>query len=159
MSKSPLLLTLAIAHLSLTDRTQSEPLTDKSSPNSYDSCEDRFSTLFQGGLDSIPSQVVPVQLIAFVERPARDDPFSTWSMSDTAYPSVFAFQYIEFVCLLRISALVEYLRRCVLMLLLEGFAATEPTTRGIQNRMTGAHTINTGHDLYGIGAQFESSHD
>jgi hypothetical protein len=80
-------------------------------------------------------------------------------MSNTAYPSVFPLQYIEFVWLLRISAPVEYLRRCALMLLLEGFAATEPTTRGVQNRMTGVHTINTGHDLYGIGAQFESSHD
>jgi hypothetical protein len=137
---------------------QLEPLTNKSSPSSYDSCEDRFSTLSQGDLDSISSQEVPVQLIAFIERPARDDPFSTWSMSDTAYTSVFPFQYIELVWLLRISALIEYLRRCVLMLILEGFAVTEPTTRGIQNRMTGAHTINTGHDLYGIGAQFESSH-
>ncbi|KAH7256763.1 hypothetical protein BKA59DRAFT_507674 [Fusarium tricinctum] len=126
--------------------------------HSYDSCEDRFSTLSQGDLDSISSQEVPVQLIAFIERPARDDPFSTWSMSDTAYTSVFPFQYIELVWLLRISALIEYLRRCVLMLIPEGFAVTEPTTRGIQNRMTGAHTINTGHDLYGIGAQFESSH-
>ncbi|KAH6960918.1 hypothetical protein DER45DRAFT_611847 [Fusarium avenaceum] len=111
----------------------------------YDSCEDRFPTPSQGELDSISSHEVPVQLIAFIERPARDDPFSTWSMSDTAYPSVFPFQYIEFVWLLRVSALVEY---C--------------DAAGIQNRMTGAHTINTidtGHDLYGIGAQFESSHD
>ncbi|KIL94876.1 hypothetical protein FAVG1_01807 [Fusarium avenaceum] len=139
-----------------------DDMTEDTGNLDYDSCEDRFPTPSQGELDSISSHEVPVQLIAFIERPARDDPFSTWSMSDTAYPSVFPFQYIEFVWLLRVSALVEYLRRCVLMLLLEGFAMTEPTIRGIQNRMTGAHTINTidtGHDLYGIGAQFESSHD
>ncbi|KAJ4271699.1 hypothetical protein NW762_000404 [Fusarium torreyae] len=130
--------------------------------SSDDSCEDYVSISSEDDVNTLPAEQPSFQLDAFIRRPARDDPFSSWSAHYIDFWCTWPFRCTDSTLSLAIFSLAEYLRRCVLMLLVQGYRmdnrhpAAGPISTNTQSRSARIRTGSMQFDLRGIGTQFEN---
>ncbi|KAM0564487.1 hypothetical protein ACHAPJ_000701 [Fusarium lateritium] len=130
--------------------------------SSDDSCEEYLSISSEDDVNTHAPEEPSFQLDAFIERPARDDPFSSWTVHYIDFWWTWPFRFTDSTLPLAIFALAEYLRRYVLMLLVQGYrmdtshAAARSISINTQNRTARIRAGSIQFDLRGIGTQFEN---